>query len=243
MFVRRHKLRASPLRSLLRTPGLVACYLPWLQIAQGATGQTLLDYSPQGNDAQLGSTAGVDTNDPTWGSNALTFSGDDYCVTPDFGVTSASILAVFKNDSEAVNLPIFSRNNLFIRHDEANGKVKIYCNDSSTGYVLANQTVTTLPAGAWGIVTARLGAVGEKRSSISLTASPNTSNTLLAGSTLTIGSGTAYGDYLGRGYNTFNGIGNIASEVVFSRWLTDAELLRARQNLVALMNGQEVMIA
>lgn len=79
-------MRASPLRQILSTPGLMACYLPYMQVAQSLTGQSLIDYSPQGNHAQLGSTAGVDTNDPSWGTNALTFGGDDYCVMPGFAV-------------------------------------------------------------------------------------------------------------------------------------------------------------
>jgi len=80
-------MASSPLRQLLSTPGLVACYLPYLQIAQSATGQSLIDYSGKGNHAQLGSTAGADTNDPSWGTNALTFGGDDYCVMPTIAIS------------------------------------------------------------------------------------------------------------------------------------------------------------
>lgn len=96
----------SPLASILSTSGLVACYLPYLQIAQGATGQSLIDYSPAGNHAQLGSTTGADTNDPTWGSNALVFDGDDYCVLPSTlfdsfpDGTEATLIAVFKTSDD-----------------------------------------------------------------------------------------------------------------------------------------------
>ena len=39
--------------------------------------QSLIDYSPQGNHAQLGSTAGADTNDPKWSHVSLYFDGVD----------------------------------------------------------------------------------------------------------------------------------------------------------------------
>lgn len=63
------------LRSLLRTPGLVAAYLPYLD----GSGQTLTDWTGLGNDRQLGSTAGADADDPTWGTGGkwLEFDGID----------------------------------------------------------------------------------------------------------------------------------------------------------------------
>lgn len=79
-------MRGSPLRQLRSTPGLVALYLPWLQIAQGlhtgANAQVVLDYSSAGNHAQNGSTTGVDANDVAFGTNSLNPGGDDYCVGP-----------------------------------------------------------------------------------------------------------------------------------------------------------------
>jgi hypothetical protein len=46
-------------------------------------GQTLIDASGNGHHGQLGSTAGTDVNDPTWGSLGLSFDGvNDYVVAP-----------------------------------------------------------------------------------------------------------------------------------------------------------------
>ena len=59
--------------------GLVALYDMGKQIALGNTGQTLVDFSGCGNSAQLGSTAGADTNDPAYSGQGLTFGTDDYC--------------------------------------------------------------------------------------------------------------------------------------------------------------------
>ena len=63
--------------------GLVALYDMGKQIALGNTGQTLVDFSGRGNNAQLGSTAGADTNDPKYNGVALVGDGvDDYAVVP-----------------------------------------------------------------------------------------------------------------------------------------------------------------
>ncbi len=51
--------------------GLVACY-----DFQGG-GNKLIDRSGNGNHGQLGSTAGADTNDPTWTGQGLQGNGDD----------------------------------------------------------------------------------------------------------------------------------------------------------------------
>lgn len=59
--------------------GLVALYDAGRQILEGTTGQQLIDYSGRGNHAQLGSTSGADTNDPSWSGAGLAFGADDYC--------------------------------------------------------------------------------------------------------------------------------------------------------------------
>ena len=68
----------STARKLLLSPqgivrnGLIAEY----RFHEGA-GQVLYDYK-NGNNGQLGSTTGADTNDPTWTPQGLTFATDDY---------------------------------------------------------------------------------------------------------------------------------------------------------------------
>lgn len=58
--------------------GLIALYDPGRQILTGTTGQTLVDYTGKGNNAQLGSAVGADTNDPAW-NGGVVFGTDDYC--------------------------------------------------------------------------------------------------------------------------------------------------------------------
>jgi hypothetical protein len=82
------------LRSLLRTPGLVACYLPWLD----GSGQTLTDWTGLGNDRQLGSTAGADADDPTWGTGGkwLEFDGIDDILAD--GPTATTVWSLLGDD-------------------------------------------------------------------------------------------------------------------------------------------------
>jgi Concanavalin A-like lectin/glucanases superfamily len=59
----------------------------WWPMNEGS-GQTIRDWSGHGNNGTLGSTAGVDANDPTWipgvfAGSALRFGGDDYVQIPD----------------------------------------------------------------------------------------------------------------------------------------------------------------
>ncbi len=85
--------------------GAVAIYDPYRQFIAGASGQSLLDYSGNGNAAQLGSTTGVDTNDPTWASPALTYLTDDYCTAGNVArlgaMSNFSVLAIAKQSSQA----------------------------------------------------------------------------------------------------------------------------------------------
>jgi hypothetical protein len=69
----------------------------WWPLAEGR-GQTVMDWSGNGNHGTLGSTPGVDSNDPTWvkgifNTNALNFGGDDF---------------VAIRDSNALRLPSFT---------------------------------------------------------------------------------------------------------------------------------------
>lgn len=64
------------------------------------SGQTIYDWSGNGNHGRLGSTPGVDENDPTWirgifnlGS-ALRFGGDDYVAIPDSPVLRPQTITV-----------------------------------------------------------------------------------------------------------------------------------------------------
>ncbi|MFQ5566191.1 MAG: DUF4347 domain-containing protein, partial [Paracoccaceae bacterium] len=83
-------------------------------------GQTAADSSPNGNDGTLGSTPGVDPNDPAWlcvaGGFALDFDGSDYVEVPDtpdldFGATrDFSISAWFYRDGTATEIVLAKRN-------------------------------------------------------------------------------------------------------------------------------------
>ena len=66
------------IKQLLLSPqGIVSNGLITEYKVNEGSGQVLYDYKNNKN-GQLGSTAGADTNDPTWGAGYLQFDGDDY---------------------------------------------------------------------------------------------------------------------------------------------------------------------
>lgn len=69
----------SPAGALQPVAGAIA----WYRCDEGS-GQILYDYSGNGNHGTLGSTTGVDTNDPTWNEKGLVFGGDDQIRLPVF---------------------------------------------------------------------------------------------------------------------------------------------------------------
>ncbi len=157
-------MASSPFRQILSTPGLVACYLPYLQVAQSATGQSLIDYSPAGNHAQLGSTAGADTNDPSWGTNALTFGGDDYCVIGRPSALEASVpfcgYTVFSKGVDGIAMALCSKYGDYGLGSGANrtgwgvstksdNKMGFYTWDSSGNIKQITSTGTALSSGGY----------------------------------------------------------------------------------------------
>lgn len=62
---------------LMKKRGLVPGAIAWYRCDEGA-GQILYDHSGNGNHGTLGSTSGVDTNDPQWSPQGLVFEGDDF---------------------------------------------------------------------------------------------------------------------------------------------------------------------
>jgi len=114
----------TPTQPKLELPGLIrvgedrgdivrAGLVAWYKFNEGQ-GQRLVDWSPYGNHGTLGSSDGVDTNDPTWTNRGLIFGADDYVVTPLLlspliasGITTYSIVAVVNNTAGAVYRTIF----------------------------------------------------------------------------------------------------------------------------------------
>lgn len=231
-------MRGSPLRQILSTPGLVACYLPYLQVAQSLTGQTLLDYSPAGNHAQLGSTAGADTNDPSWGTNALTFGGDDYVLMPSLGFGDITAFTAFRVDADVAQVAptIWGRNNM-----------KLYAEKGSTNLILlfvntdvVNKLIIAtgvLPKDTWVLSVVSLSTAGVGYVSVSPVVSPSATGFALHPSNS--GSGTRIGLDLASRYFE----GDVVSHVVFNRVLSVGEVSRNWYALKTLLAGQGVSVS
>lgn len=227
-------MRGSPLRQLRSTPGLVALYLPWLQIAQGLTGQSLIDYSGKGNHAQLGSTAGEDTNDPTWGTNALTFDGtDDYVNIPNWGNGDLTVYTVFNRDELQLDSApgLWSRNNIMCY-----GQTSLRLLYTDTTLTSRTSSSIGIPHSTWLLGTARLSASGYWSWSI------NNVGTLSFSGYTPHPTYTGWGHTLGSYQDRYLACG-VACHIMFNRVLSDEEASRVRANIVTLMNGQGVTVA
>ena len=69
--------------------------LPYEEITDN---QSVRDLSGKGNDGQLGSSVGSDTNDPTWETHKLSFTTDDHVVLPALlgGTDAFTVLTVYR---------------------------------------------------------------------------------------------------------------------------------------------------
>ena len=79
-----------------------------------ATTQTIADSSGNGFNALRGATASVETTDPTWSAEGLSFAGDDFGILPynaAHNVTSMVVCAVVKVKSQSGDHVILSRDN------------------------------------------------------------------------------------------------------------------------------------
>ena len=71
--------------------GLQALWMPALDYYPGITAQTVPDRSGNGNALTLGSTTGVDANDPSWSQQGLVFNGtSQYANIPNAALISGS---------------------------------------------------------------------------------------------------------------------------------------------------------
>jgi hypothetical protein len=110
----------------------------WWQMDEGK-GQTIYDWSGNGNNGTLGSTSGVDDNDPSWikgvflGS-ALRFGGDDFVRIPS------------SSDLESQHLTVSA----WVRGDSSPGQFK---------YVLAKGTSGNCVASSYGLYTSTNGGM------------------------------------------------------------------------------------
>jgi hypothetical protein len=90
--------------------GLVALYDPVRQYTEQGSGQILFDYGTRHNDAQLGSTPGSDTNDPTWSASAITYGANDYSLLPVTVENRATVITVGSMATIAVDRAVFGNN-------------------------------------------------------------------------------------------------------------------------------------
>jgi len=246
MFVRRHKLRASPFRQILSIPGTVALYDPGRQIATGTTGQVLTDFSGRGNHGQLGSTSGEDSNDPAWSDNALVFDGtDDYVECPVTKTAHFTWLVACKlAETRAAHIVASD-----IGFSTGKGYVLGSYVTSGTLYLVSNAyestpdkpvTDTVFPINTPVVVGMRFGTAIDRMlgGAMVQTIPVVTSNTRW---TAGLRIGASFRDPISAQFRLFKG--NFYYSQMFNRMLTDAEYMRAYWAVKSLLASRGVALA
>lgn len=217
----------------LTRDGLIALYDPGLQILQSATGQTLTDYSGNSNNAQLGSTAGVDANDPTWTSVGLSYGADDYCQTP-ITITEEATLIV------AVTTPDLSVARGFIgNRGGTNTRSSIYMNQT-TGSVLYSVASSSGKVSGLSLSAGESACLMLRYTNGDLYGFKGATKSSLLTYTNTWGTKVQW-DIGNIANSVYNG-GNILFTAIYNSVLSDAEYLHNYYYLKSLMAGRGIAI-
>ena len=212
--------------------GLVALYDIGKQIALGNTGQTLVDFSGRGNSAQLGSTAGADTNDPAYSGQGLTFGGDDYVICPtlinanDFTIISIAKVTDATPNNDLVTQFASEQVGRFIF---ATGGEKLKCYMGGIARVTSVTNIYDNTVYCMGL--------RRKNDQLNLTVNnvlgaPVTNNTPIYQTATRIGT-YGSGEYL---------IGSVYLTAIYNRALSDTEYTQAYNYLRRLMMSRGVVI-
>jgi hypothetical protein len=220
-----------PKRGIIKR-GLIAWYDPGWQILTGQTGQTLIDRTGKGNNGQLGSTTGVDANDPTWTTNCLSYGASAYCRTPITITQEATIIVV-------VNPPDLSVTRGFIgNRGGTNYRSYIYC--TTTGYVRFGVASSSdilagpqLAAGEYACLMMRY-----KDGSVQGFKGATKGDVKAYTNTWGVASQWDIGNVAGLYYNG----GNIFPTLIYNRLLSDAEYLHNYNVLRRTMAGKGIAI-
>jgi hypothetical protein len=127
-------------------PGLVVFYR-----FDEASGQTLTDRSGNGYHGTLGSTAGADTNDPSWVAGGLGFTTDDYVTTVSDAATRPNawtVCTAVKFDAAVADQPLVAwaaigtaRPGVYLSFLGSPYRPIIYQGDSNFRYFKSNDPV------------------------------------------------------------------------------------------------------
>ncbi len=135
----------------------------WWPLNEGS-GQTVRDWSGHNNNGYLGSTTGVDTNDPSWiagvfSGSALRFDGmDDYVTIPassSLEPANLTVAAWVRASNPSPFHYIVAKGSLGCQtgswglYNGPNGGLAFYIADSPTHYYVTPEASTSFADGAW----------------------------------------------------------------------------------------------
>ena len=206
--------------------------------------QSVRDLSGKGNDGQLGSSVGSDTNDPTWENHKLNFTTDDYVVLPALlgGTDAFTVLTVYRLNAggsgsrtlaAASNLSP-NRNGIF-HNTSSNIKFRV---TESGGGMYALQPTFSSATGSWRMLSARWKS-GQAQELVL-----NDFEDSAAAALIDVPSGTIANPYDTLGsFRTDSFLdGKLACQLFYDRYLVDTEITRNYTTVRSILSPRGITL-
>ena len=215
--------------------------LPYEQITDN---QSVGDLSGKGNDGQLGSSVGSDTNDPTWETHKLNFTTDDYVVLPALladadAVTVMTVYQLNAGGSGTRTLAAASnlspnRNGVF---HNTSSNIKFRVTESGGGMNTLQPTFSSA-TGSWRMLTGRWKS-GQAQELVL-----NDFEDSAAAALIDVPSGTIANPYDTLGaFRTDSFLdGKLACQLLYDRYLADTEIKRNYKTLRAILSPRGITL-
>ena len=206
--------------------------------------QSVRDLSGKGNNGQLGSTVGADTNDPTWETHKLNFTTDDYVVLPALlaGTDEFTLITVYQLNAggsgsrtlaAASNLTP-NRNGIF--HNTLSN-IKFRVTESGGGMHTLQPTFSSA-TGSWRMLTARWKS-GQAQELVL-----NDFEDSGAAAAIDVPSGTIANPYDTLGSFRADSFldGKLACQLFYDRYLADTEIKRNYRTVRSILSLRGVTL-
>ncbi len=215
-----------------------------LSYEQTTDNQSVRDLSGTGNDGQLGSSVGSDTNDPAWETHKLNFTTDDYVVLPALlaSADAFTLLTVYQlNEGGSGSQALAAASNLLpnrngVFHNTLSN-IKFRVTESGGGMHTLQPTFS-LATESWRMLTARWKS-GQAQELVL-----NDFEDSAAAALIDIPSGTIADPYDTLGsFRTDSFLdGKLACQLFYDRYLADAEIKRNYKTVRSILSPRGITL-
>ena len=206
--------------------------------------QSLRDLSGKGNDGQLGSSVGSDTNDPAWETHKLNFTTDDHVVLPALlaGTDAFTLITVYQlNAGGSGSRTLAAASNLSPNRNgvfhNTSSNIKFRVTESGGGMYTLQPTFSSA-AGSWRMLSARWKS-GQAQELVL-----NDFEDSAAAALIDVPSGTIANPYDTLGsFRTDSFLdGQLAWQLFYDRYLVDTEITRNYTTVRSILSPRGITL-